>query len=161
MIVSDYKDDEWAEEDANKFDGKLDGLLQSHIPAFEIDWADARKMVDFIHTGEQIVYVKATFDVTNNENTVEVDLWYSTSLDLGLNLSTELAAMSISYTVDHASKPLFTPRIATYPCLNCEEEFKKENCMSDGIYCAYTPNFYKEYNLESKGVSMKGKEVLI
>jgi len=38
--------------DANKFDGKLDGLLQSHVPAFEIDWVDARKMVDFIHAGE-------------------------------------------------------------------------------------------------------------
>ena len=33
--------------------------------------------------------------------------------------------------------------------------------MSDGVYCAYTPNFYKEYDLESKGVSMKGKEVLL
>jgi len=95
-----------------------------HIPAFEIDWADAKKMVDFIRSGEQAVYMKATFDATNKENTVEVDLWYSTSLDLGLNLSTELAAMSESYTVDHADKPLFTPRIATYSCLNCKEEFR-------------------------------------
>jgi len=69
--------------------------------------------------------------------------------------------MSISYTVDHAEKPLFTPRIATYPCINCDEDFKKENCMSDGVYCAFTPNFYKEYELEKKGVSMKGKEVLL
>ena len=76
-------------------------------------------MVDFIHSGEQVVYMKATFDVTNLSNTVEVDLWYATSLDLGMNLATELAAMSMSYTVDHANKPLFTPRIATFSCLDC------------------------------------------
>ena len=57
-------------------------------------------MVDHIHEGD-VVYVSASMDVTNAENTVEVDLWYSTSLDLGLNLSTELAAMSISFTADH------------------------------------------------------------
>ena len=51
-------------------------------------------MIKFIQTGDQVVYLKATFDVTNADNTVEVDLWYSTSLDLGLHLSTELAAMS-------------------------------------------------------------------
>jgi len=33
--------------------------------------------------------------------------------------------------------------------------------MTDGIFCAYTPNFYQEYNLEAKGVSMTGKEVLM
>ena len=59
-------------------------------------------MVDFIRKGEEIVYIKATMDVSNSDNTVEVDLWYSTSLDLGMNLSTELAAMSLSFTADHA-----------------------------------------------------------
>ena len=51
VLVSDYKDEKQAGMDS-KFDLKLDGLLQQHIPAFEIEWADARKMVDFIHTGE-------------------------------------------------------------------------------------------------------------
>ena len=69
--------------------------------------------------------------------------------------------MSHSYTPDHQNKPLFTPRIATYSCLGCTDEFKKLNCMSNGVYCSYTPNFVKEYNLESKGVHMSGKEVLM
>ena len=102
VIISDYMEEQWAEDEINKYElnGKIDGTLQSHIPAFEIDWVDAKKMVDYIHEGE-IVYVSASMDVTNADNTVEVDLWYSTSLDLGLNLSTELAAMSISFTADH------------------------------------------------------------
>lgn len=104
-------------------------------------------MVDYIHLGQEVVYIKVTFDVTKEDNTVEVDLWYSTSLDLGLNLSTELAAMSLSFTADHASKPLFTPRIATYSCINCDDKFKADNCLSNGVYCGYTPNFYKEYDL--------------
>ena len=102
LIISDYKDESWAEKETNKFDGKLDGMLTTHIPAFEIDWSDAKRMVEFIHKGEQVVYLKANFDVTNEENLVEVDLWYSTSLDLGMNLSTELAAMSLSFESDHA-----------------------------------------------------------
>ena len=32
--------------------------------------------------------------------------------------------------------------------------------MSNGAYCGYTPNFYKEYDLENMGVSMTGKEIL-
>ena len=99
----------------------------------------------------------ANFDVTKADNTVEVDLWYSTSLDLGTYLASELAAMSISFTVDHAEKPLFTPRIASFDCLTCSEEFKEENCMASGLYCGYTPAFYKEYNLEQKGVEMTGR----
>ena len=98
--------------------------------------------------------------MTNQENTVEVDLWYATSLDLGINLSSELAAMSLSFTNDHSRKPLFTPRIATYSCINCSDDFKVQNCVSNGAYCGYTPNFYKEYDLGEKGVSMTGREVL-
>jgi len=105
--------------------------------------------------------MKATFDVTKFDNTVEVDLWYSTSLDLGTNLSTELAAMSASFTADHAMKPLFTPRIASFECISCSDEFKQENCMSNGLYCGYFPAFYREYELEKKGVVMTGRDILM
>lgn len=69
--------------------------------------------------------------------------------------------MSHSLTPDHDSKPLFTPRIATYDCIDCTDEFKKDNCMSNGVYCSFTPNFYKEYKLEEKGIHMTGKETLM
>ena len=62
----------------------------------------AKKIVDFIKKGEQTVYIKADLHVYNDDNPVEVDLWYSTSLDLGMNLSTELAAMSLSFGSDHS-----------------------------------------------------------
>jgi len=44
----------------NKYeiDGKTEGVLQTFIPAFEIAWEDAKKMVDLIHQGE-IIYANA------------------------------------------------------------------------------------------------------
>lgn len=33
--------------------------------------------------------------------------------------------------------------------------------MSNGVYCSYTPNFYKEYNLQERGIHMTGKETLM
>lgn len=52
VIISDYENESQAEEEGNKLDIKLDGALQSHIPAFEIDWNDAKKLVEFILKGE-------------------------------------------------------------------------------------------------------------
>jgi len=102
VIISDFPNLETEEKAMKNLDNKNDGVLSTHIPAFEITYADAKNMVNLITEGNEVVYIKATFDVTNADNTVEVDLWYSTSLDLGTTLSSELAAMSLSFTVDHA-----------------------------------------------------------
>lgn len=159
VIIADYKQEDWADKEKNKFDGKIDGTLTAHIPAFEIAWEDAKKLVTTIREGKSAVYVKAILDVTNDDNQVEVDLWYSTSLDLGLHLTSELAAMSLSFQNDHAHKPLFTLRIASFECMECEEKFKRKHCYSNGAYCGFTPNFFREYDLNHK-VSMHGKEIL-
>ena len=41
--------------------------------------------------------MKAVIDSSNVENKVEVDLWFSTSLDLGDRINDELSAISVSY----------------------------------------------------------------
>jgi len=73
---------------------------------------DAQK----IKNSDEPVFMKVTTSQSTLQNNVEVDLWYSSSLDLGLKLSDELAALSYSFKQDHTSKPLFTPRIATFSC---------------------------------------------
>lgn len=97
------------------------------------------------------------------DNTVEVDLWYSSSLDLGLKLANEFAALSYSFTADHAKKPLFTPRIATYECKDCSTDMKTKDCVSDGLYCAYTPRFVETYGINKPGANFEltGREVII
>ena len=160
VIIADFPNEQFEKSLEDMEQNKLDGTLQTHIPAFEISFVDARNMVDEIKKGEHVVFVKAVFDVTKSDNSVEVDLWYSTSLDLGTNLATELAAMSLSFNADHKAKPLFTPRIATFDCLTCSQEFKDENCMSQGTYCGFQPSFFKEYELDKKGVTITGRDVL-
>lgn len=50
---------------------------------------------------------------------------------------------------------LFTPRVLTYSCTNCDDEMKKDNCFSNGEYCAYQP---KVTNYVLEGIS--GKQML-
>ena len=99
--------------------------------------------------------------MTSKTNKVEVDLWYSTSLDLGLRLSDELAALSFSFQNDHSKKPLFTPRVATFSCATCDQDFKEKNCLSNGTYCAYTPKFFDEYKMKNADFELTGREILI
>ena len=101
-------------------------------------------------------------DNTHMDNSVEVDLWYSTSLDLGDRIADELAGMSVSYELNHHYDKLFTPRIATYQCKNCDIDFTEKNCVSSGAYCAYTPSFYQYYKLDEDPLfHMTGRDVII
>ena len=109
----------------------------------------------------QPIYIRARLSPENDKNEVDVDLWYSSSLDLGLKMADELSALSYSYGSDHKDKSLFTPRIATFACPECPEDFKRDNCISGGDYCAYTPKFFDEYNLKEAGFVMTGRQVLI
>ena len=81
---------------------------------------------------------------------------------MGDRIADELASMSLSYGIDHRGKNIFTPRIATYPCIGCDLDFIEKNCVSNGLYCAYTPSFYHEYKLdEDPNFTMTGRDVLI
>ena len=75
----------------------------------------------------------------------------------------EFAAMSIDFGASHNNKPLFTPRIATYPCINCDEEFKSTHCVSNGEYCGFTPAFYQEYHLDNPDSKFRitGRQTII
>ena len=106
--------------------------------------------------------MKAVIDSSNVENKVEVDLWFSTSLDLGDRINDELSAISVSYQSTHHYSNIFTPRIATYSCFNCDIDFTEKNCVSNGAYCAYTPSFYQAYELDKDpNFTMTGRDIII
>lgn len=52
VIISDYKDEAQRVEEEAKYVVDHDGQLRSHIPAFEIDWHDAQKLVKVVTKGE-------------------------------------------------------------------------------------------------------------
>lgn len=47
------------------------------------------------------MYIRAHLAPGNEDNSVEVDLWYSSSLDLGIKMADELAALSYSFGSEH------------------------------------------------------------
>jgi hypothetical protein len=74
-------------------------VLQFHIPMFEISKQDAHKLRKAKQADK--IYLQITTSITKSDNKVDVDLWYSSTVDLGLKLTDELAALSYSYNNDH------------------------------------------------------------
>lgn len=69
----------------------------------------------------------------NPDNTVEWSLWYTSSNDRSLDF--------IKYFYDDMVKfdtkdVTFTPRFVTWACPSCDSDFKRKECVSDGLYCA-------------------------
>lgn len=136
-----------------------DGTLNRHIPTFEIMYDVGQSIRKTLK--KQEVYVKADMNTRQDNNLVEVDFWYTSVLDLGLKLTNEMAALAKSFGQDH-SKPLFTPRIATYSCTQCPKEFKEKNCVSDGRYCAFEPRYMEAFNLENdEEFKLTGRQVIM
>ena len=152
VIIADYKPNEEKDipiEQIRK--EEADGTLTSHIPALEISGADSNKIRHAVMAKKEKVQVRATMETAKIGNKVEVDFWYASSLDLGLKLSKELSALAYSFGNDHNKKPLFTPRIASFPCTNCPDHVKHRNCISNGRYCSFEPRFMEAFNLDRKG----------
>ena len=96
VLVSDLADEGELDFEAISVKGK-DGSLATHIPLMELQSQDANAILKT----KEAVYTKIMLSYSNPSNTVEVDLWYSSSLDLGLKLADELAALSYSFGGDH------------------------------------------------------------
>lgn len=66
---------------------------------------------------------------------VEYSLWYGSILDL----TKEQILALYKYHVLLQDSVRFIPRLMTYSCLDCEQEIKDANCVSDGKYCLVKP----------------------
>jgi len=73
--------------------------------------------------------------LSNPDNRVEYELWYSSVFDL----STEQIKEIGEYNQPFANNVLFTPRIMTFECDVCPSFVKVKSCVSNGKYCPYAP----------------------
>jgi hypothetical protein len=70
----------------------------------------------------------------NPDNTVEWGLWYTSSNDRAMDF--------LKYFADEESKfsegkeVVFTPHFVSWACTGCDDKFKRDECVSDGKYCA-------------------------
>ena len=93
-----------------------------------------KKFENFMNKDDP-VYLKINLDTRHPSNQVEVDLWFSTLLDVpyalleGMHDYHQLLGNDVS----------FKPRIATYSCPECPSDVKQRDCLSDGKYCPFKP----------------------
>jgi len=66
-------------------------------------------------TKDRLVNIQVDLSLSNPDNRVEYELWYSSVFDLSTDQIRDLA----EYTQPFGSNILFTPRIMTFECTMC------------------------------------------
>ena len=86
-----------------------------------------------VNTGKYSIVLSAEFMMPQNEdNMVNVEMWYSSNDDKSLDFVRNIA-VHIEPLLDSIR---FEPKFVTFTCPFCTDDFKKKSCVSDGKYCA-------------------------
>lgn len=130
--------DEKEKDDITKVTMSDDGTGAGiRIPAMLISKDDGQKMIDWIiHAspgGQKEATLKASFLTEFFEDGhVMVNYWYTTGDDRSLDFIRDVS----KYIEKLSDIITWTPRLVTWACPHCDDTFKKQNCVSDGKYCA-------------------------
>lgn len=101
------------------------------IPSMLIGKSDGQILKDFAE-GKQSATLSAEFNVKASEHQADIEFWYSSNNVRALDFLKEFD----NYAHQLGTYVTFTPRFVTWACPMCESSFKKEECLSDGKYCA-------------------------
>lgn len=76
------------------------------------------------------------FEMNNPDNSVDVKIWYTSNDDRSLQFVKDIGRF-----VQQADKSTdrgidFEPKFVHWSCPQCDSDFKRKNCLSDGKYCA-------------------------
>ena len=82
------------------------------------------------------------------DNTVKVDLWYTSSDDRSLDFIRNIA----EYLEPIIDQVIFEPKFVSWSCPNCDSDYKRINCMSEGKYCAMQ---------HAEKLELAGQEILL
>ena len=122
------------------------------IPSMLISKKDGKLLKDFLLSSSAEVAIKASlaaeFIMENPDNTVEWSLWYTSSNDRALDF--------IKYFYEDMQKFSmidvdFSPKYVTWSCPNCDDAYKKRECVSNGKYCA----------MNHQGQYVLGKDIIM
>jgi hypothetical protein len=117
------------------------------IPSMLIGVSDGKILKDF--AAKKIgATLSAEFKVKGIDTQADIEFWYSSNNVLALDFLKEFDIYA------HKLKGFinFTPRFVTWACPMCEKQFKKEECLSDGLYCA--PNHARTEFMNVQGHSI-------
>ncbi len=100
-----------------------------NIPSFLLSKRDCDFIKETIlKKPDASIYVRTEMDIVHPDNRVEYEYWFSTVLD---HEPWVLYDMSL-YQQALEAKALFTPRILTYSCKFCADDFKNKYCLVGG-----------------------------
>ena len=120
------------------------------IPALLIQ-KEAAEVLKVAATSGLTTKLQANLEISHTSSrSVEVGLWYGTTLDMSGKLLQDLH----DYQHLLENNVRFTPHIMTIQCPNCVREIKNRECLSDGLYCLVPPkdSIGQEYNVTDEAL---------
>ena len=116
------------------------------IPSMLISKKDGEILKEFLRKSDPFLAASAAlsaeFVMENPDNTVEMQLWYTSSNDRAMDFIQYFAEEIDKFDKEDVE---FVPRIVTWSCPSCDNDFKKKECVSGGKYCAM--NYQSTYIL--------------
>jgi len=133
LVVVDNK----AENITNVIMGDDGTGMGIRIPAMLIGQSEGELLIEFASQMKGAT-LSAEFAVKEKSDFADIEIWYSSNNVLALDFIKEFDRFA------HALKDnvRVVPRFVTWGCPACTPEFKKEECFSNGLYCA--PNHIKD-----------------
>ena len=113
-------------------DGTGNGI---QIPSIMISKTDGETLINKyteLTSQNTTIIMAITFEVNKPSDTVEYDIWFSSSNDRGLDFVSQFKP----YHELIASKVVMTPRYFTWDWSNCDDSITSTDCFCDGKYCA-------------------------
>jgi hypothetical protein len=106
------------------------------IPSMLIGRDSGKKLKSFAIESKHLATLSAEFVMQAPDNTVEMELWYSSDNVLALDFLKDFD----KHMYRLQSYLNFVPRFVTWACPMCTDDFKKSECFGDGKYCAPNTN---------------------
>ena len=109
------------------------------IPALLIGKEDGDKLIEFYNlqspsplAENHLISMNIEFNMKHPDDFVKSQMWYTSSDDKSLDFIKNMG----EYLRPLVKEMSFQPKFVTWSCEDCDVEFKKQNCLSDGKYCA-------------------------
>ena len=117
------------------------------IPSMLIGKGDGEKLKEY--ASAEGATLSAEFTVKTVKTVTDVEFWYSSTNVKALDFLKEFD--KYAHQLDGNIK--FTPRFVTWACPACDNTYKREECFSNGAYCA--PN-----HVRTQFMNILGKDIL-
>ena len=128
-------------------DGTGNGI---NIPSVLIGRLDGNKLINFVkNESNDYAVLFAKFELENHKNTVEYELWYTSSNDRALDF---ISVFEEYHEKFDEKLVTIKPRFVIWTCPgSCDANMKAESCFSNGKYCAF----------EHSNLRLKGRDILL